>query len=216
MGVNSVAVSEDIYMQFNIERQVPPTAVITTDSLVVYKGAYVTLSGADSFDDITAYEWSNGSTAEEIQLLITETQTVSLKVTNAYGTDTASVQIKCKETPVVDKSLDLVTVRTDALEIPLSAIPYQELYIILNNQNCYITLRQLGDFIYCSLRVDEHRIFDNVICNINAPINVYPSPYFSGILQFYDEKGTDKPHYSELGSRWKLKYRASRLTGEVY
>ena len=204
MGVDSVAVSEDIYMQFNIERQVPPTAVITTDSFVVYKGAYVTLSGADSFDNITAYEWSNGSTAEEIQLLITETQTVSLKVTNAYGTDTASVQI------------DLVTVRTDALEIPLSAIPYQELYIILNNQNCYITLRQLGDFIYCSLRVDEHRIFDNVICNINAPINVYPSPYFSGILQFYDEKGTEKPHYSELGSRWKLKYRASRLTGEVY
>ena len=216
MGVDSVGISEDIYMQFNIERQIPPTAVITTDSLVVYKGAYVTLSGADSFDNITAYEWSNGSTAEEIQLLITETQTVSLKVTNAYGTDTASVQIKCKETPVVDKSLDLVTVRTDALEIPLSAIPYQEFYIILNNQNCYITLRQLGDFIYCSLRVDEHRIFDNVICNINAPINVYPSPYFSGILQFYDEKGTDKPHYSELGSRWKLKYRASRLTGEVY
>lgn len=203
-------------LNLNFNLQIPPTAVITTDSLVVYKGAYVTLSGADSFDDITAYEWSNGSTAEEIQLLITETQTVSLKVTNAYGTDTASVQIKCKETPVVDKSLDLVTVRTEALEIPLSAIPYQELYIILNNQNCYISLRQLGDFIYCSLRVDEHRIFDNVICNINAPINVYPSPYFSGILQFYDEKGTDKPHYSELGSRWKLKYRASRLPGEVY
>ena len=203
-------------LNLNFNLQIPPTAVITTDSLVVYKGAYVTLSGADSFDNITAYEWSNGSTAEEIQLLITETQTVSLKVTNAYGTDTASVQIKCKETPVVDKSLDLVTVSADALEIPLSAIPYQELYIILNNQNCYITLRQLGDFIYCSLRVDEHRIFDNVICNINAPVNVYPSPYFSGILQFYDEKGTDKPHYSELGSRWKLKYRASRLTGEVY
>lgn len=203
-------------LNLNFNLQIPPTAVITTDSLVVYKGAYVTLSGADSFDNITAYEWSNGSTAEEIQLLITETQTVSLKVTNAYGTDTASVQIKCKETPVVDKSLDLVTVRTDALEIPLSAIPYQEFYIILNNQNCYISLRQLGDFIYCSLRVDEHRIFDNVICNINAPINVYPSPYFSGILQFYDEKGTDKPHYSELGSRWKLKYRASRLPGEVF
>lgn len=207
---------EAVNLNLDFILQVPPTAVITTDSLVVYKGAYVTLSGADSFDNITAYEWSNGSTAEEIQLLINETQTVSLKVTNAYGTDTASVQIKCKETPVVDKSLDLVTVRTDALEIPLSAIPYQELYIILNNQNCYISLRQLGDFIYCSLRVDEHRIFDNVICNINAPINVYPSPYFSGILQFYDEKGTDKPHYSELGSRWKLKYRASRLAGEVY
>ena len=216
MGVNSVVIPEDVYMQFNIERQVPPTAVITTDSLVVYKGTYVTLSGADSYDDITSYEWSNGSEAEEIQVLITETQTFTLKVTNAYGTDTASVQIKCKDTPVIDKSLDLVNVSVDALEIPLSAIPYQELYIILNNQNCYITLRQLGDYIYASLRVDNNVIFSNVICNINAPLNVYPSPYFTGILQFYDEKGTDKPHYSELGSRWKLKYRASRLTGEVY
>lgn len=216
MGVDSVAVSEDIYMQFNIERQIPPTAVITTDSLVVYKGAYVTLSGADSFDNITAYKWSNGSTSSEIVLLIDHTQNISLTVTNAYGSDTATVTIICKDTPIIDKSPDLITVTTDALEVPISAIPYQEFYIILNNQNCYITLRQLGDYIYASLRVDNNVIFSNVICNINAPLNVYPSPYFTGILQFYDEKGTDKPHYSELGSRWKLKYRESRLPGEVY
>ena len=216
MGVDSVAVSEDIYMQFNIERQIPPTAVITTDSLVVYKGAYVTLSGADSFDNITGYLWSNGSTSSEIVLLIDHTQNISLTVTNAYGSDTTTVTIICKDTPIIDKSPDLVTVTTDALEVPISAIPYQEFYIILNNQNCYITLRQLGDYIYASLRVDNNVIFSNVICNINAPLNVYPSPYFTGILQFYDEKGTDKPHYSELGSRWKLKYRESHLPGEVY
>lgn len=216
MGVDSVAVSEDIYIQFNIERQIPPTAVITTDSLVVYKGAYVTLSGADSFDNITGYLWSNGSTSSEIVLLIDHTQNISLTVTNAYGSDTATVTIICKDTPIIDKSPDLITVTTDALEVPVSAIPYQEFYIILNNQNCYITLRQLGDYIYASLRVDNNVIFSNVICNINAPLNVYPSPYFTGILQFYDEKGTDKPHYSELGSRWKLKYRESRLPGEVY
>ena len=216
MGVDSVVVSEDIYMQFNIERQIPPTAVITTDSLVVYKGAYVTLSGADSFDNITGYLWSNGSTSSEIVLLIDHTQNISLTVTNAYGSDTTTVTIICKDTPIIDKSPNLVTVTTDALEVPISAIPYQEFYIILNNQNCYITLRQLGDYIYASLRVDNNVIFSNVICNINAPLNVYPSPYFTGILQFYDEKGTDKPHYSELGTRWKLKYRESRLPGEVY
>lgn len=216
MGVNSVIIPEDVYMQFNIERQIPPTAVITTDSLVVYKGAYVTLSGADSFDNITGYLWSNGSTSSEIVLLIDHTQNISLTVTNAYGSDTATVTIICKDTPIIDKSPDLITVTTDALEVPISAIPYQEFYIILNNQNCYITLRQLGDYIYASLRVDNNVIFSNVICNINAPLNVYPSPYFTGILQFYDEKGTDKPHYSELGTRWKLKYRASRLPGEVY
>ena len=216
MGVNSVIIPEDVYMQFNIERQIPPTAVITTDSLVVYKGAYVTLSGADSFDNITGYLWSNGSTSSEIVLLIDHTQNISLTVTNAYGSDTATITIICKDTPIIDKSPDLITVTTDALEVPVSAIPYQEFYIILNNQNCYITLRQLGDYIYASLRVDNNVIFSNVICNINAPLNVYPSPYFTGILQFYDEKGTDKPHYSELGTRWKLKYRESRLPGEVY
>lgn len=194
----------------------PLTAVITTDTLIVYKGSYVKFSGEDSFSDITGYLWSNGSTSSEIVLLIDHTQNISLTVTNAYGSDTATVTIICKDTPIIDKSPALVTVTTDALEVPISAIPYQEFYIILNNQNCYITLRQLGDYIYASLRVDNNVIFSNVICNINAPLNVYPSPYFTGILQFYDEKGTDKPHYSELGSRWKLKYRASRLPGEVY
>ena len=203
-------------LNLNFNLQIPPTSVITTDSLVVYKGSYVKFSGEDSFSDITGYLWSNGSTSSEIVLLIDHTQNISLTVTNAYGSDTTSVTIVCKDTPVIDKSPDLVTVTTDALEVPISAIPYQELYIILNNQNCYITLRQLGDYIYATLRVDNNVIFSNVICNINAPLNVYPSPYFTGILQFYDEKGTEKPHYSELGSRWKLKYRASRLPGEVY
>lgn len=194
----------------------PPTAIITTDTLTVYKGSYVKFSGLDSYSEITGYLWSNGSTSSEIVLLIDHTQNITLTVTNPYGSDTTSVTIICKDTPVIDKSPDLVTVSVDALEVPISAIPYQEFYIILNNQNCYITLRQLGDYIYASLRVDNNVIFSNVICNINAPLNVYPSPYFEGILQFYDEKGTDKPHYSELGSRWKLKYRASRLPGEVY
>lgn len=194
----------------------PPTAIITTDTLIVYKGSYVKFSGEDSFSDITGYLWSNGSTSSEIVLLIDHTQNISLTVTNAYGSDTTTVTIICKDTPIIDKSPDLITVTTNALEVPISAIPYQELYIILNNQNCYITLRQLGDYIYATLRVDNNVIFSNVICNINAPLNVYPSPYFTGILQFYDEKGTDKPHYSELGSRWKLKYRESRLPGEVY
>ena len=205
-----------VNLNLNFNLQIPPTAVITTDSLVVYKGTYVTLSGADSFDNITGYLWSNGSTSSEIVLLIDHTQNITLTVTNPYGSDTSSVTIICKDTPIIDKSPNLITVTTDALEVPISAIPYQELYIILNNQNCYITLRQLGDYIYSSLRVDNNVIFSNVICNINAPLNVYPSPYFTGILQFYDEKGTDKPHYSELGSRWKLKYRESRLPGEVY
>lgn len=206
----------DVSLNIDFILRLPPTAIITTDTLIVYKGSYVKFSGEDSFSDITGYLWSNGSTSSEIVLLIDRTQNISLTVTNAYGSDTATVTIICKDTPVIDKSPNLVTVSVDALEVPVSAIPYQEFYIILNNQNCYITLRQLGDYIYASLRVDSNVIFSNIICNINAPLNVYPSPYFTGILQFYDEKGTDKPHYSELGSRWKLKYRASRLPGEVY
>lgn len=214
----TLSIDNDYFAPKTISLQLvsPPTAVITTDTLTVYKGTYIILSGAESFSDITGYLWSTGATSEEIQVLIEQNTSISLTVYNAQGSDTTTVNIICKDTPVIDKSLDLVTVETDALEIPVSPIPYQEFYVILNGQNCYITLRQLGDYLYASLRVDNHIIFSNVICNINAALNVYPSPYFTGILQFYDVKGTDKPHYSELGSRWLLKYRSGRLPGEVF
>ena len=211
----SVFMPPEGYVEMTINRQMPPTAVITTESMTVYKGSYIILDGSGSYDNITSYQWSNGSTAAQISVQIMETTTFTLAVTNANGSDSATITIVCKEVPEIVKKADIVTVQVTGQEIPLSPIPYQELSVLLNGQNCIISLRQLGLFLYCSLSVDGRQIFNNIMCSINARVNVFRSPYFTGILKFYDTQGTDRPHYSELGSRWILVYRAEELPGEV-
>ena len=211
----SVFMPPEGYVEMTINRQMPPVSVITTESMTVYKGSYIILDGAGSYDNITSYQWSNGSTAAQISVQIMETTTFTLTVTNNYGSDSATITIVCKEVPEIVKKADIVTVKVTGQEIPLSPIPYQELSVLLNGQNCIISLRQLGLFLYCSLSVDGRQIFNNIMCSINARVNVFRSPYFTGILKFYDTQGTDRPHYSELGSRWILVYRAEKLPGEV-
>ena len=211
----SVFMPPEGYIEMTINRQMPPVSVITTESMTVYKGSYIILDGSGSYDNITSYQWSNGSTAAQISVQIMETTTFTLTVTNLYGSDSATITIVCKEVPEIVKKADIVTVKVTGQEIPLSPIPYQELSVLLNGQNCIISLRQLGLFLYCSLSVDGRQIFNNIMCSINARVNVFRSPYFTGILKFYDTQGTDRPHYSELGSRWILVYRAEELPGEV-
>ena len=184
---------------------VPPTAVITTDSLSVYKGQYVVLSGENSFDEITSYQWSDGSTGSQTGFFAEHDTTVSLIVTNPYGSDTAVVTIKVVELPVIEDvtgEYRIITVQ----QIPVDPVPYQEFAVILNGQNCFITLRQMGDFIYMSLRVDNTVIYNNLICDVNRVINIYPDANFSGKFFFVDTKGKVKPEYSGLNSRWLLYY----------
>lgn len=184
---------------------VPPTAVITTDSLSVYKGQYVILSGENSFDEITSYQWSDGSTGSQTGFFAEADTTVSLIVTNPYGSDTAVVTIKVVELPVIEDvagEYRIITVQ----QIPVDPVPYQEFAVILNGQNCFITLRQMGDFIYMSLRVDNTVIYNNLICDVNRVINIYPDANFSGKFFFVDTKGKVKPEYSGLNSRWLLYY----------
>lgn len=184
---------------------VPPTAVITTDSLSVYKGQYVVLSGENSFDEITSYQWSDGSTGSQTGFFAEQDTTVSLIVTNPYGSDTAVVTIKVVELPVIEDvtgEYRIITVQ----QIPVDPVPYQEFAVILNGQNCFITLRQMGDFIYMNLRVDNTVIYNNLICDVNRVINIYPDANFSGKFFFVDTKGKVKPEYSGLNSRWLLYY----------
>jgi hypothetical protein len=184
---------------------VPPTAVITTDSLSVYKGQYVVLSGENSFDEITSYQWSDGSTGSQTGFFAEQDTTVSLVVTNPYGSDTAVVTIKVVELPVIEDVAGEYRVIT-VQQIPVDPVPYQEFAVILNGQNCFITLRQMGDFIYMSLRVDNTVIYNNLICDVNRVINIYPDANFSGKFFFVDTKGKVKPEYSGLNSRWLLYY----------
>lgn len=92
------------------------------------------------------------------------------------------------------------------VEIPVSAIPFQEFSVVLDDQNCTIVLRQIAESLFCDLTVDERVVFQGRICEINAPINLYHSRFFKGSLIFVDTKGSDNPQYDGLGDRWVLIY----------
>ena len=57
-----------------------------------------------------------------------------------------------------------------AVEVPLIATPNQELAIELNEQDCTIQVRQLGDYLYLTLWVDSTLIVENAICMPIEPI----------------------------------------------
>ena len=92
------------------------------------------------------------------------------------------------------------------VEIPVDAIPWQEFSIVLNDYKCLISLRQVGESIFCDLTVDDIPIFKGAICEDRSAINQYPSRYFDGTLYFIDTKGKEKPEYTGLGDRWVLLY----------
>ena len=93
-----------------------------------------------------------------------------------------------------------------ANQIPLSAIPWQTLSVVLDGQNCLISLRQVAENLFCDLTVNDIEIFKGAICADRSAINQYPSRYFSGTLYFVDTKGTENPQYEGLTDRWVLLY----------
>ena len=97
------------------------------------------------------------------------------------------------------------------VELPLIANPNQEFYCVLDNQECTIQLRQIGDDFYFSLWLDDTVIVQNVICLPSRPILTNVSPYrFKGNFILFDSTSPldhqSKAHYAELGSRFILYY----------
>lgn len=97
------------------------------------------------------------------------------------------------------------------IELPLIANPNQEFYCVLDNQECTIQLRQIGDDFYFSLWLDDTAIVQNVICLPQEPILTNVSPYrFKGNFLLVDTTSPfdrqAKANYAELGSRFMLYY----------
>lgn len=96
------------------------------------------------------------------------------------------------------------------IEIPLIDTPNQELAIELNEQDCTIQIRQLGNYIYLTLWVDSTLICENAICLPIVPIVQNSQSLFSGNLLIVDTTAKaytqHDPDYSELGSRYLLVY----------
>lgn len=90
--------------------------------------------------------------------------------------------------------------------VPLSAVPSQQVAILLNGQSCNIYVKTTRYGMYLDLYVSGILVLAGVPCqNLNRIVR---SAYlgFVGDLAFYDTQGTLDPSYDGLGSRYVLLY----------
>ncbi len=90
--------------------------------------------------------------------------------------------------------------------IPLSPIPAQTFQIVLDDQQCCISLYQRGQRIYLDLDVDDEPVCRGAICQNRASIVQSPTRLFSGSLHFWDTLGDEPPRYDLLDTRFQLMY----------
>ena len=90
--------------------------------------------------------------------------------------------------------------------IPLSNNPNQQFSIVLNDQNCVITLRQIAQQVYASLSVDQEVVFETMACRDRMPLPIFSTTKFSGRLMFIDIRGRENPNYEGFNDRFVLVY----------
>lgn len=90
--------------------------------------------------------------------------------------------------------------------IPLSPIPAQTFQVVLDDQNCKISLYQKGLRMYLDLYKDEILLSAGNICQNTASIVQGALPQFTGTLHFFDRLGVNPPEYHLLNDRYILLY----------
>lgn len=91
-------------------------------------------------------------------------------------------------------------------KIPLSTNPNQQSSCVLEDQNCVISLRQNGQWVYLTLEVDQETVCDTVACRDRSPMPPFATTKFQGRLMFVDTKGKNSPNSDEFESRYILVY----------
>lgn len=92
------------------------------------------------------------------------------------------------------------------LQIPLRPLPSQELSIVLNNQNCAISVYTRGSHLYFDLVKDNKNVTTGIICLNQNKLVPYKYMGFEGQLFFIDSQGTNDPTFDGLGTRFILLY----------
>lgn len=90
--------------------------------------------------------------------------------------------------------------------IHIAAIPSQTFQVVLDDQQCRITLYQGGRRMYLDLDVDDEAVCRGAICQNRASVVPFPTLNLLGSLHFWDTLGDEPPRYDLLGSRFLLLY----------
>ncbi len=96
------------------------------------------------------------------------------------------------------------------IQIPLAQIPAQTFYIVLSGQNCTISVYWRQKRLYLDLSVDDVLVCEGAVCQNKVDIVQSSSPYFSGMICFFDLDGDSPPIWdglhTGLAGRWALIY----------
>lgn len=92
------------------------------------------------------------------------------------------------------------------LFIPTTPIPNQALSVVLNEQECNISLRWQQIRLYLDLSIAGEVIRSGMICEDRTSILGRRVLGFDGYLFFADTAGVAPPHWQELNSRFYLMY----------
>jgi hypothetical protein len=90
--------------------------------------------------------------------------------------------------------------------IQLSAVPSQELSVLLNDQNCQIKVYQKTLCMFFDLSIDNVPVVTGRVIRDRCKLIRYRYFDFSGDLIFVDSQGLDDPFYTGLGDRFNLYY----------
>lgn len=92
------------------------------------------------------------------------------------------------------------------MEIPLITTPAQQLQVILDDQECTISVYQRNQRLYLDLDVDATRIVTGAVCLEGVCVVQRAQALFKGSLHFVDMQGRAAPEWAGLGERWRLVY----------
>lgn len=92
------------------------------------------------------------------------------------------------------------------VEVPLSALPSQELSLVLGNQDVTVRVLTRGDYLYLDVLKESTPVIQGQL--IVTGQNLLPSglPDFMGNFQMVDLNGNSDPVYSGLGTQFRLLY----------
>lgn len=91
------------------------------------------------------------------------------------------------------------------LQIPLQAVPSQQLQVVLGTQNCEISIYEKEQGMFFDLTSNGVVITTAVLALNVTPLTVNYSGFIGNLL-FTDTQGLTDPTYTLLGTRYSLVY----------
>lgn len=106
-----------------------------------------------------------------------------------------------------------------AIQIPLSALPNQELLIVLGEQRCTLHVFDRGGRLYLDLYCDYNPVQLGAICLPFCPIITATGRGFIGQLRIIDKLTKPQaqaiPYYQGLGSRFFMYYLSAQEEAQI-